>query len=111
MFIFKLCFSLQEYKAIDIKQDVFQELDMPMPFIFNNSKFEQILQIHAVSKKSLCLTKTKVKILDPGNIQQNKLQIQSETNQTLTMQRRQLPTFIYLKRTNFFCQKYYPNTP
>ena len=67
-----------------------------MPFIFNNSKFEQILQIHAVSKKSLCLTKTKVTILDPGNIQQNKLQIQ-----TLTMQRRQLPTFIYLKRTNF----------
>ena len=76
-----------------------------MPFIFNNSKFEQILQIHAVSKKSLCLTKTKVKIFDPGNIQQNKLQIQSETNQTLTMQggqlKRQLPTFIYLKRTNF----------
>ena len=61
---------------------------MPLPFIFNNSKFEQMLQIHVVSKKSLCLTKTKVKILDPGNIQQNKLQIQSETNQTLTMQRR-----------------------
>ena len=34
---------------------------MPMPFIFNNSKFEQILQIHAVSKKSLYPTKTKVK--------------------------------------------------
>ena len=76
-----------------------------MPFIFNNLKFEQISQIHAVSKKSLYLTKTKVKILDPGNIQQNELQIQSETNQTLTMQRRQLkwqlPTFIYLERTNF----------
>ena len=76
-----------------------------MPFIFNNSKFEQILQIYAASKKSLYLTKTKVKIFDPGNIQPNKLQIQSETNQTLTMQRRQLkrqlPTFIYLKRSNF----------
>ena len=47
-----------------------------------------MLQIHVVSKKSLCLAKTKVKILDPGNIQQNKLQIQSETNQTLTMQRK-----------------------
>ena len=37
-----------------------------------------MLQIHAVSKKSLCLTKTKVKILDPGNIRQNNLQMQYE---------------------------------
>ena len=72
---------------------------MPLPFIFNNSKSEQMLQIHVVSKKSLCLTKTKVKILDPGNIQQNKLQIQSETNQTLTMQRRLVFFLEKLKNT------------
>ena len=45
---------------------------MSMLFIFNNSQFEQILQTHAVSKKPLSLTKTKVKNLDPGNIEQNK---------------------------------------
>ena len=49
----------------------------PCFFLFDNSQFEQMLQIHAVSK-SLCLTKTKVKILDPGNIRQNKLQMQYE---------------------------------
>ena len=41
-------------------------------FIFNNLQFEQMLQIHAVSKKYICITKTKVKILVPGNIKQNK---------------------------------------
>ena len=79
MFISKLCFSLQEEKEIDATQDLlFRCLICPCFFLFNNSQFEQMLQIHAVSKKSLCLTKTKVKILDPGNIRQNNLQMQYE---------------------------------
>ena len=45
--------------------------------------------------------------MDPGNIEKKKMQIQSETNQTLEMQirqlKRQLPIFIYLKHTNFAC--------
>ena len=76
MFISKLCFSLQE---IDMAQDIlFRSLICPCFVLFNNWQFEQILQIHAVSKKSLCLTKTKAKILGSGNTRQNKLQMQFE---------------------------------
>ena len=79
VFICKLCFSQQEQKEIDRTEDIlFGRLICPCFLLFNNSQFEQILQIHGVSKKSLCPTKTKVKILDPGNIRQNKLQMQHE---------------------------------
>ena len=76
MFISKLCFSLQE---IDMAQDIlFRSLICPCFVLFNNSQFEQILQIHAVSKKSLSYKKKKLKFLDPGNVRQNKLQMQYE---------------------------------
>ena len=79
MFISKLCFSLQEEKEIDITQNIlFRSLICPCFLLFNNSQFEQILQIHAVSKKSLSYKKKKLKFLDPGNFRQNKLQMQYE---------------------------------
>ena len=98
MFISKLWFSLQE---IDMTQDIlFRCLICPCFVSFNNSQFEQILQIHAVSKKSLCLLNFWIREMS------DKINCKCRMkNQTLKMQKRQLkmqsPIFIYLKRTNF----------
>ena len=75
MFISKLFLSARVKRSSYTQDILFNSLICPCFLLFNNSQFEYILQIHAVSKNSLCLAKTKVKILDPENIQQNKLQM------------------------------------